>query len=573
MLLESLCKYYDLLLENNKENLATEGLSLEKISFCLVLSRDGELLDIMDLREQNSSGTKKLWRLMLVPEQRGRSSNVNPYFLSDNEKYILGKDDRANYKCFNSFKDLHNQLLGEEHPLCKFLNNLQPDEIKNSQILKPYWDDFKSVNFVFKIDDAYKYLHNNPKLISLWWNYINGEETLEMQCLISGDYGTVSKLHTPIKGVRYANTSGAKIISFNDASFESYGKKECYNAPVSIKSMFKYTTMLNYLLTYNTNRIQIGDVTVVFWAEKIGKYENLLLELMNPTDLSSKKIDKTVIDYETCALAKDIIFKYTKGLKLNFKEHNLDPNIKVHIIGITPNNARLFVSLYERNTFSFFVNRLAKHHQDLEIIGLDKNLSLSLILYETISKNAKNKKSSPILDQELSRSVFTGNKYPELLYNSIISRIRADKIINTTRAAIIKACLIRKNYKKEEYTVGLNKDSASTPYHLGRLFAVLDKAQEDALGKLDSTLKDRYFSSASSAPASVFPALLRLSVYHTAKGKHGGYYESLKLKIMDKIPEFPKQMTLAEQGDFVLGYYHQYKNFFVKKDKSEGGNA
>lgn len=567
MFLEALCDFYDLLRRHNVGDLPKEGLSLAKISYCLILSKTGELVDIMDMRTQAKN--RRIPTQMFVPEQRGRSSSITPYFLSDNEKYILGIGDSSDLKYFTSFKELHNQLLDNNHPIVLFLNKLNPHELANHPVIKNYYEDIKDVNFIFRVEGESKYIHEDESLILKWWDYLNSKETVKMQCLITGEYDNISRLHNYIKGVKNAQRAGAKLISFNDQSFNSYGKVDSYNAPVGIKSMFRYTTAINYLLANRNHKIDIGDISVVFWAKKIGQYESLLVELINPTDLSGKNANESHVDYETCYLAKRIIEKCAKGEKLNYEEHNLDPHTTVNIMGISANNARLFIPFYERNNFSLFVERLVKHHQDLEIVNLHDSLSLSRIIYETISKKSKQKKPSPILVQELSRSVLTGKKYPETLYNAIITRIRADKVINPHRAAIIKACLIRKNDRKEKYTVGLNPDSNSVPYNLGRLFAVLEKAQLDAMGKLNTTLKDRYYSSASSAPASVFPALLRLSIHHTSNSEFGGYYENLKRKIMDKIPEFPKQMTLAEQGDFVLGYYHQYQNFFEKKTKNK----
>jgi CRISPR-associated protein Csd1 len=190
-----------------------------------------------------------------------------------------------------------------------------------------------------------------------------------------------------------------------------------------------------------------------------------------------------------------------------------------------------------------------------------------MILNETVIKNAKDKKISPVLSKSLMNSIFTGRLYPSSLYNAIISRIRADRDINYKRAAIIKACLIRK-YKlskiKEDITVSLNENSSSIPYQLGRLFAVLEKAQLEASNI--NTIKDRYFTSASATPASVFPVLLKLSLHHTAKGERTIYFEKLKGTILQMVDEFPKHLSLDEQGEFILGYYHQTQSFYIKKE-------
>ena len=193
------------------------------------------------------------------------------------------------------------------------------------------------------------------------------------------------------------------------------------------------------------------------------------------------------------------------GVKLNHENYNIDPNVNVHIVGISPNNARLSISFYEVNSFEYFIKRLADHYNNLNIVGNTEPIPIWSILYETIPKASKDKKVSPVLSKSLMNSIFTGGLYPASLYNAMIMRVRADRYINYKRAAIIKAYLIRK-YKiskiKEEISVSLNENSASTAYQLGRLFAVLEKAQKEAIGI--TSIKDRYFTSASASPASVF---------------------------------------------------------------------
>lgn len=111
--------------------------------------------------------------------------------------------------------------------------------------------------------------------------------------------------------------------------------------------------------------------------------------------------------------------------------------------------------------------------------------------------------------------------------------------------------------------MSLNEQATNPAYVLGRLFAVLERAQINAAKpiKLDSTIKDRFFSSACASPASVFPVLLRLSQHHISKAEYGRFYEKqigeiLNLLDIENNP-IPARLTLDEQGVFVLGYYHQ----------------
>lgn len=612
MILQALCKYYDILIKENVGDLPRNGYSIGKVDFALVLSKDGELTGIIDLRE--ISGKKIISKKMLIPEQTGRSgTNAPSYFLCDNAKYVLGIGDDEKFSSFTKFKELHKSVLKEDHPVLKFLDGWNPNnEIIVTKIekinkktgktteeteysfnnihIQKYKEEFnKNPNLIFKIEGEKGYVHENEEIIKDWYNKIfNNEEDIKMQCLITGNYDTIARLHTPIKGVKNAQAAGASIVSFNNDCFCSYGKEASYNAPVSRTAMFKYTTILNYMLGNPKYRLFIGDVTVVFWAEKTGVYEDLLAELFNP-DVGQVSEEVNKRDDKTRNLAKDILQKYSIGLSLNKDEYNLDPNTNVHILGIAPNNARLSIAFYERNTFEYFVKRLADHYSNLDIVGKKAQIPLWVILNETLPKASKhkngdseenddkNKKVSPALSKNLMNSILTESPYPVSLYNAIISRIRADKDINEVRAAIIKDYLIRKYkfYKnKEEITVSLNENSSSVPYQLGRLFAVLEKAQKEALDKttIKATIKDRYFTSASSTPASVFPVLMKLSMHHTAKAEWGMSLEKQKGEILQKVNQFPKQLSLDEQGEFILGYYHQVQAFYTKNEKKGEDN-
>lgn len=567
MILQALYKYYNILQDEGTKDLPKEGFSVQKVSFALIISSNGELKGIMDLRDSN--GKKILPHEMLVPEQKGRAGkNAPSYFLCDNAKYVLGIGDGDNSPAFNSFKELHNKCLDENNPLLKFINSFEPSKALENEVILKYKDELeKNPNIVFKIEGESGYLHQREELLKAWKedNFKENDE-ITMQCLITGKIEPIARIHTPIKGIRNAQAAGASIVSFNDDSFCSYGKDSSYNAPISKSAMFKYTTVLNYLLRNDKNKMFVGEDTVVFWAEKKGIYEDLLAELLNPTAEKEEKETETS-DMDARNLAKDILIKYAEGIKLNGENYNIDPSTTVHILGISPNNARLAIAFYEENSFEYFTSRIANHYNNLKIIGNEKSIPIWMILNETVIKNAKDKKISPVLSKSLMNSIFTGRLYPSSLYNAIISRIRADRDINYKRAAIIKACLIRK-YKsskiKEDITVSLNENSSSIPYQLGRLFAVLEKAQLEASNI--NTIKDRYFTSASSTPASVFPVLLKLSLHHTAKGDRTIYFEKLKGTILQMVDEFPKHLSLDEQGEFILGYYHQNQWFYIKKE-------
>ena len=118
--------------------------------------------------------------------------------------------------------------------------------------------------------------------------------------------------------------------------------------------------------------------------------------------------------------------------------------------------------------------------------------------------------------------------------------------------------------------MSLDKDSTNTAYRLGRLFAVLEKAQKDAVPGANTTIKDRYYGSASATPRTVFPQLLRLAQHHIQKAVYGRRNDGMIEDVMQGIQEFPAHLSLDNQGMFAIGYYHQRQAFFTKStDKKE----
>lgn len=170
------------------------------------------------------------------------------------------------------------------------------------------------------------------------------------------------------------------------------------------------------------------------------------------------------------------------------------------------------------------------------------------------------------------RSIIGNTQYPVQMYSAILTRVKVERSINYVRAGFIKAYLSRlarfgvTKLKEDLITVSLNEENSNVPYRLGRLFAVLERAQSDTNKEMKSTINSKYFSSASTTPAVVFPVLLKLAQHHIAKSDWGFKSNQSIEEIVSSIDEFPAYLNLEEQGMFMLGYYHQRKDFFKKKE-------
>lgn len=606
MILQALNRYYDILSKDPEIEIAPPGYSTVGVSFALNLSIQGEILDVFPLFKQVQVGNKLVEkpRRMIVPEHLKKTSGISSNFLCENSAYILGitKDGDADFgiKRFEAFRKLHQELLAKadcetSHAVLAFLGSCNPAKVRENPVIKSNLDTMLqggNIVFMFRGDFA----HDDPVIKQAWEAYKAGKDAVLGQCLVTGEVSPIARLHPSLKGIRDANPTGASLVGFNERAYESFNKTKLQglNSPVSEKAAFAYTTALNYLLSSaNPNRkLTIGDTTVVYWAESEKKgfaeaFEGIfepqiIKEPVADDQKGRKKVEKGL---------KEVAQKVRGVQKLDLDallEDLHDDNPRFYVLGLAPNAARVSVRFFLTDPFRKTVDRMMQHYRDMEIIKEYEDqppyITVGHILAETVSKKSKDKDASPLMAGAVMRSILTGAPYPAALYYAIINRIRADvddskkyiHKIGYVRAAVIKAYLIRKYHNQDMYqevlVMSLNEKATTPAYVLGRLFAVLEKVQQEAIGDMNSNIKDRYFTSACASPASVFPVLLRLSQHHIAKAEYGytsdrRIQEILGLLDVEKNP-IPARLTLDEQGIFVLGYYHQRAAFYVKTNAS-----
>jgi CRISPR-associated protein Csd1 len=610
MILQALYRYYDILLQDPESDIAPPGYNTVDVSFALDLSPQGKLLNLIPLFDYVERGKKleEKPKRMVVPEQFKHSNKVAAFFLCDNSTYVLGVTDKGNteygIKRFEAFRQFNTELLTKANcePACAviaFLRGYDPRTAKEDPEIARYWDQLiKGGRLVFMVNG--EYVHQNREISLLWETYQAGNQAPLGQCLVTGEIAPIARLHPPIQGVRNAQTMGASLVSFNERAYESFNrvKGQGLNSPVSERATFGYAKALAYLLSSaNPNKkFYLGDTTVVYWAESEKReYANVFSSLFEPEYVEEQIADpqggrKQAEDRLREAAGK---IRRAQALDISHLMDGLDENTRFYILGLAPNAARLSVRFFQNDPFGKIVNRILQHYRDLELVKEFENqptyITVKHILDETISKNAKDKEASPLMAGALTRAILSGTPYPAALYNAILIRIRADvddpqkRIykINYIRAAIIKAYLTRK-YRdqiqsriQEVLCMSLNEKSTNQAYLLGRLFAVLEKAQQDAAApaKLNATIKDRYFTSACASPATVFPVLLRLSQHHITKAEYGFVSDRRIEAIMgllevDEHP-IPSHLSLDEQGIFVLGYYHQRTALYISKDATQ----
>lgn len=580
MILQALNSYYERLAADSESGMPPYGTSMENISFALVLAADGTLEEVEDLREQD--GKKKRPRKILVPAAEKKASGIKANFLWDATGYVLGLDDKGKQertdKCHAAFIEHVKKNCDDSDPGLKAVLAFLDGQEGKAVSTRDDWSEISGTNLVFRLDGVPGFIHDRPAARKAWQTCLAkpGADVLG-QCLISGIEQPLARLHPSIKGVRGAQSSGASIVSFNKKSFESYGKEQSFNAPVSQNAAFAYTTALNSLLARDSRqKIQIGDMTLVFWAEDVSPAEEFLADLFDPP---MEPVDKqeSEDDQQTSAKIRGVLQAIRDGKRVTDIVPDLDDSVRFYILGLSPNAARLSIRFWEANSLGKLLMRIGNHFKQLAIVRQFDSEPEFPPLWRLLCQTAalgKSENVSPVLAGGMARAMLTGEPYPQNLLPVVLERIRAEHSVTYFRAALLKAFLMRN--KKKEVSMSLNQDRLDIPYLLGRLFAVLEKAQEEAIPKANATIKDRFLASASATPGQVFHMLLKNSANHIAKlrkdpEKKGRaiYFDIMTQDIIAGFDDYPTTLSAEEQGLFMIGYYHQRKDFFTSKKNQE----
>ena len=598
MILQSLNKYYDRLVTTKPDKIPTYGWNLEKISYCIVLNEDGSIFNIEDLRiplEINKKITY-LPRLLMVPVfPESRTVNIAANYLWDNSGYVFGlsnppkeKDEKKLVKQLakqdvdlqNKYEDFWLKVSAFDSTNSKTLQALQQFPSFWNKNKKDYLEKLGEnldVNFVFRlIIDGKKFVHDCDEFKKQWAcilsNYL--EKLSDGQCLVDGEITKIANLHGSIKGVDNAQPSGALVVSFNKDSFESYGLKSGKNASVGTGAAFKYVTALNHLLRKedsNKQRLKIGDAVTVFWAESVDTLDEEVAE-----SFMAEAISPSTDAQENASLA-GILQQVSQGKALKELRPDLDPNTKFYILGLSPNSARVSIRFWYSTTLDELTQRIAQHYQDLHIEpqlgnGLPEIWRLAYATAPIRDGKSKSDDISPQLAGGLGRAIFTGQNYPQSLLAQVLLRMRSDGVVNLIRVSLCKAVINRqirlnKFTNTKELSMSLDVEEKNVAYRMGRLFAVLESVQKQALGKdINATIRDRYWGAASATPALVFPMLIRNAMNHLAKirkddegKKHLASFFDWQIRdIENGMPtSWSRNLNLQDQGRFAIGYYHQ----------------
>ncbi len=580
MILQALKEYYDRKSMDTGSEIAPLGFERKELQFLIVIDKNGNYITIEDTREK--IGKKLIGKTFLLPRSTKRSgsrSYETTFLLWDHIGYLFGqpvtdeKTKKQHETWISSLKNLPSVLLNTQsvQAIIKFYENNGVEKViadaKFEECLKA-----TQCNMAFKLVGEQlpvpcsQYVHD---FISNTNSDVNaaelGETPLMGICLVTGEYGEIARTHgnTPI------NKDTKCLIGVQrNCGYDSYYKEQGFNSPIIKTSEFAYVTALNTLLKSSTQRMNINDVTMVFWSAKETVLENDFTCFFSepPKDDPGRSIQKIKALYD--------------GIKEgNYYRDNAET--KFYVLGLSPNAARIAIRFWQTGTVAEFAEKIKQHFDDLVIIKPEKEPEYYSVwrLLVNIAAQDKSENIPPNIAGDFIRAILTAGPYPATLLQAALRRIHSDTDfrVKPVRAALIKAYLnryyrIHINPNHKEIQMSLDTSQPSNGYQLGRLFATLEKIQEEANPGLNATIRERYYGSACASPVTVFSTLLKLKNHHIVKipnPKRIVYFESLLGEIMNHFNDFPPHLDLHEQGCFAVGYYHQRQDFFTKKETIE----
>lgn len=568
MILQALHDYYNRKSADPESGLAQPGFEWKEIPFIIELDVHGSPIQIEDTREGEAK--IKRARSFLVPQAVKKTSGVAANLFWDNAAYVLGVDTKGKPKRVEAQRQAFVAKI-ESLPtparndagvqaVLNFLRRANVDSL--SRYVE--WAEIAEAvpSLTFRLQGDVDLVCQRPAVAEAIGTQ---QDTAGAKgvCLVTGEVGEIERLHAAIKGVWGAQTSGANIVSVNDGenpAFASYNKSQGYNSPVSKQAAFRYTTALNYLLRKDSpQRLQVGNTSVAFWADRPVDFETL------PVDIFG---EPTKDDPDSNVRAVRHLYRAIESGDFDGE----GGQATYFALGLAPNAARVSIRFWQHGTVADMAGRIKRHFDDLAIDRSPRDpLYLSLFrLLVSVATQSKADNIPPNLGGELVRSILAGLPYPQTLLAAAVRRIRAERNVTYARAALLKAYINRRTrYSnpdvEEELTMSLDEANGNVGYRLGRLFAVLEKIQEEASPGINATIRDRFYGAASSTPVTVFSNLLRLKNHHLSRLDNRGRAVNLEKRIgeiMEGIGDFPPQLRIEDQGRFAIGYYHQRQDFF-----------
>lgn len=619
MILQALVDYYDRMAANPDSGIAPLGWSWEKIAWLIELDADGHPIGISSMYEEEEhmdKKGKKTAKRFLVPTAAKRSRNLAANLLWDNATYVFGisKEDKkaphpssqenarrereAKQKAGLFRQRIDSLGIKALQAITDFLSKSPLETLRacDSEATESMLKDV-TANISFRLAGDLMPIFEREDVRAAYnrtYTQALGEGKIG-RCLVTGNEDTIARLAPKIKHL--GSSSGCGIVTFQmNSGYDSYGKTQGDNAPIGEIATTKYSTALQTLVDSKRNRVFINDEVLLFWASRASgetgaQMENALGDIFAPPPENPNRGVETV---------RGVLKSAAAGAMPGFE----NPDARFFFLGLQPGKARIAIRLWVEQSLAETAQNLQAWFDDLAIVPMstkdaERPISLFRLLHALVPNRKKKdaekdgkpngqekgqeqrpndiqkefKQLPPRLSGDLLYAAFRNTPIPDNVAQTILRRLKGEDI-TYIRAALLKAWLIRSPLTQNERkpTVMLDRNNNNIGYCLGRLFAVLEKMQYEALGTLNATIKDKFYASASTFPASVFGSLVSKSMYHERKLQDGRriFFERLKTEIFSHFSEAPVHLDLADQVNFAIGYYHQRKELFPPpKDKSD----
>lgn len=547
MLLEKLCEY------SSRLQLAPPMYIKTRIRWILDLDPGGNLLGFIPT-SSGETGRKDRGKEFQAPHI-GRSSGVAAKLLADNAEYVLGiprtksKTERV-AECHQDFVKLVRacaETTGEVtvKAVLSFLENLDAKKLALPDTFEP------ADLLTFRVDGT---LPIDLDSIKQFWasraatNELEGGATQHAdvlrQCLICGRARpAVKRLPFKIKRIPGGQSAGNALISANVPAFESYGLEASLIAPTCRECGERFSKALNSLIEEPATHVRIDPTLYVFWTREERGF-NVGSLLQNPEAEEVKALINSAVAGQSSPAG-------------------LDPT-PFYAVALSASGSRVAVRDWIDTTVGNARKNLSRYFLLQRIVERDGSEGRPIGLYALAASTVRDARRElpPNVPKALLNAALGGGPLPASLLFDAVKRNRAEQGVTRPRAALIKMVLLSQDSPKEGGMSELDPNQTNPAYLCGRLLAVLESLQRAALPGLNTTLTDRFFGTASSAPASVFARLVRGAQAHLGKLRktRRGTYEALQRRIEEvlvSLPAFPKTLTLENQGIFALGYYHQ----------------
>lgn len=525
------------------------------VRYVVELSETGDLLsrEPIDLADPSTPRTRRGIRRPMP--QVVKTSGIVPLLFADNSEYTFGLARSASSQarvdsCHQAYLDLVRRCAEEtQSPLAQAVWSFLDGEQKALLRLPDDFDRGSAVTF--RIDS--RFVVDEPAVQAFWAEEHDKSAAGAplMQCLVCGrEKPVLDRLQARVKGIPGGQTSGTSIISANSKAFESYGLEESLIAPTCSDCGEQFTLALNDLLSQQETSLRLGGAAAfVFWTKEVTGF-NLASFLTQPESEQVRALLESV---------------RTGGVTANTATVDATAFYATVLSG---SGGRAVVREWIDTTVGGVKRNLARWFAFQRVVDLTGEYARPLGIAALAGATVRDLRDVPRPTyRTLLRSAIQGTPLPLDLLGTAVRRTHAEQRVTRTHAALIKLVLLSQDPTShpETYMTGLEPDHSSTAYHCGRLLAVLEQVQRAALPGVNATIVDRYFGSASTAPASVFPRLVRGAQPHLSRLErdHRGAYVALQHRledIQDHIPgatSFPRVLSLEDQGLFTLGYYHQ----------------